>query len=98
MVPGQGTWSINSTTGAITFTPLANYDGVVTDITYRVRDDDGTLSNTVPVSVTINPVNDVPVAVFDGDTVLEDLDLRGAWIRADGCEFLGNALAQVCDG
>ena len=72
VVPGQGTWSINSTTGAITFTPLANYDGVVTDITYRVRDDDGTLSNTVPVSVTINPVNDVPVAVFDGDTVLED--------------------------
>ena len=52
----------NSTTGAISFIPLADYAGPVTDITYRVQDDDGALSNAVPVSVTIIGSNDDPVA------------------------------------
>ena len=65
VVAGQGTWSVNPFSGAISFTPLANYDGPVTDITYTVDDDSGATSNPATVSVTISPVNDVPVATFD---------------------------------
>ena len=64
VVAGQGTWSVNPFSGAISFTPLANYDGPVTDITYTVDDDSGATSNPATVSVTISPVNDVPVATF----------------------------------
>ena len=45
-VAGQGTWSVNGSTGEITFQPLADYDGSVSDISYTVRDDDGGLSIT----------------------------------------------------
>ena len=72
VVPGQGTWSVNTTTGAITFTPLPDYDGPVTDITYTVDDNNGVTSSPATVSVTITPVNDVPTALADSDTVSED--------------------------
>ena len=71
-VPGQGTWNVNLATGEISFTPVADYDGPVTDISYTVADDLGDRSNPISVSVSITPINDAPVAVTDSDTVLED--------------------------
>ncbi len=71
-VPGQGTWNVNLTTGEISFTPIADYDGPVTDISYTVADDLGARSSPIGVSVSITPVNDAPIAVADSDTVLED--------------------------
>ncbi|EFL88256.1 tandem-95 repeat protein, partial [Ahrensia sp. R2A130] len=62
-VSGEGVWSINATTGAITFTPEANYDGAVTDIQYTVQDDGGATSNPATVSVLINSTNAAPTAV-----------------------------------
>jgi len=38
VVPGEGTWSVNTTTGAITFTPVAALSGSPTPITYQVAD------------------------------------------------------------
>ncbi|MEP0945108.1 MAG: tandem-95 repeat protein [Rhizobiaceae bacterium] len=72
VVAGEGTWSVNTTTGAITFTPEPDYAGPVTDTTYTVQDDGGATSNATNVSVSITPVNDAPVASSDTDTVLED--------------------------
>ncbi|MEP4290868.1 MAG: tandem-95 repeat protein, partial [Rhizobiaceae bacterium] len=72
VVPGQGTWSVNTTTGEISFAPIADYDGVVSDISYTVADDLGDRSTPVNVSVTITPTNDAPIATADSDTVLED--------------------------
>lgn len=52
VVPGEGTWSVNSTTGAITFTPEAGLVGSPTPIQYSVQDVDGYASNLATVSVT----------------------------------------------
>ena len=57
-VSGQGTWSINIGTGAITFTPELNYNGTPTPITYTVKDDMGLVSNTATVTVIVTPVDD----------------------------------------
>ena len=58
-----GTYSVNAS-GVVTFTPTPNYHGS-SSIQYNVRDDDGGLSNTVSITVTIASVNDNPVAVND---------------------------------
>jgi CshA-type fibril repeat protein len=63
VVSGQGTWSVNATTGAITFTPLAGYTGDPTPITYTVKDNDGNTSNAA--TVTIDYTQIAPVAVND---------------------------------
>ncbi|MEL6750483.1 MAG: tandem-95 repeat protein, partial [Pseudomonadota bacterium] len=63
VVAGEGTWSVNTATGEITFTPELNYDGPVTDITYTVEDNDGTVSNPATVSVSITSVNNAPTDI-----------------------------------
>lgn len=56
--PSRGTAAINA--GRIVYTPNPNTSG--TDlITYRVRDDDGGLSNTGRLTIVIGAVNDPPV-------------------------------------
>ncbi len=70
-VPGEGVWSVNLLSGAITFTPEANYNGPVTTITYQVADDLGA-TDTADVSVTLTPVNDPPVADDESVTTNED--------------------------
>jgi CshA-type fibril repeat protein len=37
-LPAQGTWVVNTTTRAATFTPLATFAGTTTAVTYRVMD------------------------------------------------------------
>ena len=51
VVAGEGTWSVNTTTGEITFTPEAGFTADPTDITYTVSDNDGNVSNAVAVSI-----------------------------------------------
>jgi large repetitive protein len=67
IVPGEGTWSVNTTTGDITFTPLLSFAGTPTPIDYTVADNLGSRSAPATVSVTVMPVSSVP-----------HLDLSGA--------------------
>lgn len=67
--PGSGAASISGAT--LTYTPPANWYGS-TSLTYRVRDAAGVFSNTATVTVTVNPVNDIPIAQAKTLTVLED--------------------------
>ncbi len=91
--PSTGTLSL-ADTGAFTYTPSANFNGPVT-FTYKAND--GQLdSNVATVTITVNPVNDAPVATGDAyqveeDRVLEvlargvlgnDTDIEGASLRA----------------
>jgi uncharacterized repeat protein (TIGR01451 family) len=72
-VPGEGVWSVNLVTGAITFTPELNYDGSVTTITYQVADDLGA-TDAADVSVAIVAVNNAPTSADNTVTTPEDTD------------------------
>jgi len=76
--PGHGSTDANSSTGAITYTPAKDFNGQDTFV-YKVCDSDvSPLCSTAPVTVTVSPVNDPPVAVDDNATTLEDtpVDIR----------------------
>jgi len=73
-ITGVGTLVINSN-GSFVFTPVANYNGPVPTVTYTISD--GSLTATANLSITVTPVNDVPVAVADAFTGTEDVVLTG---------------------
>jgi hypothetical protein len=70
--PTNGGTSVNTGTGAITYTPTAGWYGVDT-FTYTVEDDSGAVSNEATVTVTVGSVNDPPVAVDDAASTDEDV-------------------------
>ena len=76
--------------GSLTYTPDANYFGA-DSFNYRVSD--GTLQSApVAVSITVNPVNDAPVAYdVDGGTVAYGTPLSGM-LRADDVDDETSAL------
>ncbi|MCG3880371.1 tandem-95 repeat protein, partial [Psychrobacter sp. Ps6] len=63
VVDGEGSWSVNATTGAITFTPEAGFTADPTPISYSVEDINGLVSN--EATVTIDYPQTAPVAVND---------------------------------
>ncbi|MDX6191680.1 Ig-like domain-containing protein [Flavobacterium sp. Fl-318] len=70
-VTGEGTYSVD-TSGVVTFTPAANYNGTATPVNYTVNDNSGTVSNTGTINITVTSVNDAPVAANDSKTTNED--------------------------
>ncbi len=56
VVENQGTWSVNSTTGAITFTPTATFTGNPTPISYTVKNAEGEVSNAANVTINATPI------------------------------------------
>ena len=62
-VAGEGVWSVDPASGAITFTPEPDYAGPVTPIAYTVADSEGLRSAPAAVSVTITAVNDGPNSI-----------------------------------
>ena len=70
-VPGEGDYAIDPASGEITFTPVANFNGTPTPVTYEVTDNDGA-TDTGEISITVNDINDPPVAEDDTATTDED--------------------------
>jgi hypothetical protein len=68
--PVRGTVSVNPLTGVVTYTPNANVNGA-DSFSYQICDPGG-LCDTAQVAVTINAVNDPPLAVDDAATTQED--------------------------
>ena len=68
----NGTLIIN-TDGTFIYTPDANYNGT-DSFSYRLSDGQGGF-NTAQVTLTINAINDIPVAVSDSYTMLENTSL-----------------------
>ena len=52
VVAGQGTWSVDTATGDVTFTPEAGFTGAPTPVTYTVEDTAGNVSNTATITLT----------------------------------------------
>ena len=89
VIPNEGTWSVDETTGAITFTPLSTFTDDPTVISYNVEDNDGNQS-TNDATVTIDYV---PVAVADvstGNTVGQDAVINVTGNDTDGDAVVDN--------
>ena len=84
--------------GTFTYTPAANYNGSDT-FTYHAND--GTVnSNIATVTITINAVNDLPVAVNNAYTTNEDTPLTVALansVLVNDTDVEGSALTAVLD-
>ncbi len=78
--PAHGTTSINPTTGAITYTPAANYTGA-DSFTYKVKDNNGAYSNVATVSITVLPTGSI--------SGTEYLDVTGNGASADDTPLSG---------
>jgi large repetitive protein len=70
--PTHGTAVVNTSTGNVNYTPSLNYYGS-DSFTYKLKDSGGAFSNVVTVSITVNPVNDLPFAAPDQATTPEDV-------------------------
>ncbi|QUJ66489.1 tandem-95 repeat protein [Photobacterium sp. GJ3] len=68
--PGEGSVTVESN-GAVVYTPAANFSGE-DQFTYRVKDDLEAWSNIATVTMTVQAVNDAPVANADQATTQED--------------------------
>ncbi len=71
--PAHGTLTL-SANGSFTYVPNANFYGIDT---FKYSATDGTLSSTGTVTITVNPVNDDPVAGNDSFTGNEDSVISG---------------------
>jgi gliding motility-associated-like protein len=80
-IPNVGTLVVNAL-GTYTFTPLANYNGIVPTVTYLVTDSEG-YTDTGDLVITIPAVNDVPLAVNDVKSGAEDANITGNVITND---------------
>jgi uncharacterized repeat protein (TIGR01451 family) len=69
-VLGQGVWTVNASTGAVTFAPEAGFEGDPTPVTYVVADTNG-LTDTATVTITYRPtaVDDEDLDNVIGSTV-----------------------------
>lgn len=81
VVAGQGTWSVNPATGAITFTPEAGYSGDPTPISYTVADNQGLVSN--PATVTVDYIPTVVVTNAVVDETNGNLDRTGGAVLVE---------------
>ncbi|UYQ94638.1 Ig-like domain-containing protein [Chitinophaga horti] len=68
--PANGTLTVNANNTVI-YIPAANYNGT-DNFSYTIKDNLGTVSNVATVTLTIIPVNDVPVAGDDKINALQD--------------------------
>jgi hypothetical protein len=68
--PTNGTTSVNTTTGVVTYTPNANFNGADSFV-YSVCDV-GSACDTATVTVTVSGANDPPVVVNDSASTAED--------------------------
>ena len=73
--PAHGTAVLNTSNGQVKYTPSLNYYGN-DSFTYKLKDAAGAFSNVVTVSITVNPVNDAPIAAPDQATTPEDVSVN----------------------
>ncbi len=89
--PVNGTLLLNSD-GTYTYNPNTNFNGTDSFV-YEVCDDGiPSLCTTATVNITIDPVNDAPVALDDSDTTNEDTPLNGSTTLVNDSDIEGNNL------
>src|SRR5206468_629563 len=93
-LPAHGSLTF-STNGSFIYTPAANYNGSDA-FTYQASDGQ-TLSAPVTVTLTVNAVNDAPVAVNDSFAIDEDtaLVIAAPGVLANDSDVDGDALTAI---
>ena len=89
--------------GSYSYTPAANFNGIDT-VDYTVTD--GSLTDVGTLTITVNPVNDAPVAVDDAVTATEDtvfnsvieLDANDTDIDGDPLSVVAGTFATIQGG
>ncbi len=84
VVSGEGIWSVNGSTGAITFTPATGFFGTPAPISYTVADVSGAVSNSATVS--IMPIHSAPHVDLSGPSAYS-----GAFLYGHGSAPYGGA-------
>jgi len=80
--PDNGVVTINPN-GSFTYTPVLDFNGI-DEFQYEVCDDGiPSLCDTATVTITINPVNDPPVAIDDSGVTDEDTPVSGSLLPND---------------
>jgi gliding motility-associated-like protein len=90
--PANGTVTVNAD-GTFDYTPNADFFGMNT-FEYTIEDVDGEQS-TATVTITVNSVNDLPVAVDDTNVTDEDTAVSGNVLTND--TNLGDVVVEVVD-
>lgn len=92
--PGKGSLTLNPN-GSFSYTPSANANGS-DSFTYRANDGAAN-SNPATVTITVNPVNDAPVAVNNSYTVNEDkvLTVPAPGVLGNDTDADGNPLTAA---
>ena len=74
VVPGEGTWTVDDTTGRVTFSPESEFTGDPTPIQYTIEDMQGNLTNS-EISINYPPVanDDSNTSLEEGETAILDV-------------------------
>jgi VCBS repeat-containing protein len=93
--PVHGT--LSGTAPDLTYTPNADYNGA-DNFTFKVSD--GFLEAQAQITITVNPINDAPVAVLDAYETDENapLDVPAPGVLANDTDVDGDALTAVLVG
>ncbi|MEL7465022.1 MAG: tandem-95 repeat protein [Pseudomonadota bacterium] len=96
VVPGEGTWTIDPATGALTFTPEDGFDDDPAPVQYTVADDEGNISAPVEAAADYVPVSadDVARGVIPGQPAVIDVlgnDVDGDTVDPTSVQLVGTA-------
>ncbi|MCF2447362.1 T9SS type A sorting domain-containing protein [Dyadobacter sp. CY345] len=75
-IPGEGTYTVNSTTGVVTFTPEATFNNAKSTITYTYKDINGNESNVATITVNMGPL---PVTLVSFTAAKEGVTALLSW-------------------
>ncbi|MGL5858207.1 MAG: Ig-like domain-containing protein, partial [Angustibacter sp.] len=79
-IPGEGTYTVDTATGAVTFDPLPSFLGTAAAVTYRATDSGGaTATATLTITVTVAP----PSATPDTNTTPQGVPVTTAVLTND---------------
>jgi outer membrane lipoprotein-sorting protein len=88
--------AVSNGDGSVTYTPNADFNGA-DSFTYTIHDDAGRISNEATVALTVNAVNDAPVAGDDAYNTTPDtvLNVVAPGLLANDTDVDGGALTAV---
>jgi large repetitive protein len=89
----EGIWSVDNL-GNVTFIPAQDFNGDAT-ITYTVNDNEGGISNTANLTVSVTPVNDLPVLDNEILTAVEESDVTGDLTDGGDSDVDGNLVVNI---